>query len=894
MTEWPVMRSGLFVAFLSAGALFTAVGAVADTQPKLRLGEVEQAHPENYKVDLTLDPNREDFDGVIDIRVNIEHALPILWLNATDINVKSASVSSGRVRQTAAVIPGGDDFLGLKLADTLPPGPADVHIEYTGKFLLKQQAGIFRTEDGGNRYLLTQFEQTDARRAFPCFDEPLYKVPWQITLHVPAQDSAVSNTPIVNQHADGATKTYIFEQTKPLPSYLVAFGVGPFEYVDAGFAGKNHVPVHIVTPKGRADEAKYAAEVTATILTRLEDYFGVPYPYPKCDQVAIPISAGFAMENAAMVTYGQTIILAKPSSDTEKRRREYASVAAHELAHQWFGDLVTTSWWNDIWLNEAFASWMSSKLIAEWKPEWGSRSDDVSQKLYAENQDSLLTARKITQEIESKGDIENAFDSITYLKGDAVIGMFENWIGPDDFRDGVQRYMKRFAYRTATTGDFLDSISSASKKDVTTAFSTFLNQSGVPIVSVALHCGQNGATLHLAQQRYLPLGSKPTHDQIWDIPVCVRYGGPAADQSACTLMTAKEIDFPLTTKACPAWINANDKAVGYYRIRYEDGLLQKLVDGNVTKRLDPAERVDLIGDIRALGLSGQMPMADALALVSVVHTDPDRHVIEEAANLALTPSAHLVSADLEPKYAEFIRSSFATRAGELGWSPKQGEPDNDTLLRPQLVPAVAQQGKDSQLAQEGRKQANMWLDTQKGIDPNMLASVLNTAAYYGDGSLAERFIATWGKLDPHQQDSVLNAMFRFRDPKAIETLFNALLSGQLPSTPCGYLLFYAGADSPEARNVRFDFLQAHYDAVLKLYGDDPFVGKARLPIVGTGFCDSEAKIRLASFFTPKLDQLTGAKRTLAQVLEGIDQCMSVREAQELSVRSFLEGHQWTH
>ncbi len=839
-------------------------------------------------MELTLDPDRENFSGSIEIRINVERTVPTLWLNATNIEVQKASIEFGGRKESAAVVPGGDDFLGLNFNTPIPTGRAKVRIDYTGKFVLTQQVGIFRTEDQGNHYLLTQFEQTDARRAFPCFDEPLYKVPWQVTLHVPAQDRAISNTPVASEETTGSRKTYIFQETKPLPSYLVAFGVGPFEFVNAGFAGKNHVPVRIVTPKGRANEAKYAAEVSATILTRLEDYFGVPYPYAKADQVAIPISAGFAMENAGMVTYGQTSILAKPESDTEQRRREYASVAAHELAHQWFGDLVTTAWWNDIWLNEAFASWMSSKLIAEWKPEWGTRADDANQKLFAEDKDSLTTARKITQEIESKGDVENAFDSITYLKGAAVIGMFENWMGEESFRTGVQAYLRRYAFQTATTGDFLDSLSTASKADVTGAFSTFLNQSGVPIVSVALDCQQNTPKLHLTQQRYLPLGSKAAGDPRWKIPVCVRYETGTDEQAACNLLTEKAMDMPLHASGCPTWVQANDKAAGYYRFDYAGGLLGKLVDGDPTTRLSAAERVDLLGNALALMQSGQMPAADALALVPAFRADPERHVISGAFSLAISPRHHLVTPEVAPKYAEFIRANFQAKARELGWTPKPGEPDEAKLLRSDLVGVVAAEARDQTLAHEVESLTNQWLNTRSGIDPSMLTSALGTAAYYGDTELAERFISVWGSLDAQQQQSLLQAMFWFRDPKAVETLLQAVLSGKLPLTPASWLFFYAGRESGESRRVPFRFLQAHYEAILKLFADNPIFGKSQLPMVGQGFCDAQSKSELKSFFEPRLAELSGATRILAQVLESVDQCMAIKERQEPSVTAFLE------
>ncbi|HVW86643.1 MAG TPA: M1 family metallopeptidase, partial [Bryobacteraceae bacterium] len=356
----------------------------ADNPPKSRLSEVENIQPASYRADLTLDPEKSTFSGSITIRMEIRDPVQTMWLNQEKIRIKNAVLTFADNKKSAKVIPGGEDFVGLRFDAPIPAGPATLSVEYSGVVIEKNSSGVFRQQESGNWYIFTQFEATDARAAFPCFDEPSYKTPWQLTLHVPESDNAISNTPILSEKSAAGMKTLEFKETKPLPSYLVAFGVGPFEFVDAGRAGVNKVPVRIVVPKGKAGEAKYAAEVTATILTRLENYFGIPYPYEKADQVAIPDTAGFgAMENVGMVTYAQNILLSDPKVDRIARQRSYATVAAHELAHQWFGDLVTTAWWDDIWLNEAFATWMERKLIAEWKPEWQTRVADVSEKLFA-------------------------------------------------------------------------------------------------------------------------------------------------------------------------------------------------------------------------------------------------------------------------------------------------------------------------------------------------------------------------------------------------------------------------------------------------------------------------------------------------------------------------------
>jgi alanyl aminopeptidase len=642
----------------------------ADPQPKLRLAEVQDVSPTRYRADLTLDPDKLQFSGVIQISLDIKTPLRMLWLNATDFAVAEASLTAGGTTRRAKISPGGTDFLGLQFDETIPAGRADLRIRYTGS-VRRDSSGVFRAEDLGNSYILTQFEATYARAAFPCFDEPSYKAPWQLTLHIPAQDKAVSNTPVLREGTEGNIKTYLFKETKPLPSYLIAFAVGPLEFVDAGTAGQKHVPVRIVVPKGRREEAKYAAEVTATILTRLENYFGIPYPYEKSDQVAVPVLFG-AMENAGMVTYEQRTLLAKPASDSINRQRTYAEVAAHELSHQWFGDLVTTAWWNDIWLNEAFATW-KQKLIAEWKPEWNSRLDDVRSLLGAERADSVLSARKIRQEITSKGDIDDAFDGITYNKGAAVIGMFERWIGPGEFRKGVRTFLERYAFRNATAGDFLDSLSSASKKDVTKAFSTFLDQPGVPLLSAALDCAGKTPVLHLSQSRYVPIGSHGSPDQVWNIPVCVR-SGAGQGAGACMLMTQAKADWPLAgTQSCPQWIEANADAKGYFRVDYQGGLLNALTTGDVVARLNAAERTELMGSVQAMAIGGKLPAADALRLAEKLHDDPGRHVVSIALKAALSVEEDLVPENLLPNYRRYLLKNFQSRAQQLGWVGNAGE-----------------------------------------------------------------------------------------------------------------------------------------------------------------------------------------------------------------------------
>jgi cytosol alanyl aminopeptidase len=879
-----------FHALLLALTATALSASPANAPPKLRLAEVQKVSPLSYKVELVLDPEKEDFTGTIAISLDMQEPAQTIWLNQESISVQKAALTQQGKELPAKVLAGGADYVGFHFDSPIATGGAELSIQYSGKVLAKNNSGLFRRQDSGNWYIFSQFEAIDARAAFPCFDEPSYKTPWQLTLHIPPQDSAVTNAGIESEKTEGGSKIVAFRQTKPLPSYLVALAVGPFEYVNAGTAGKNRVPVRIVVPKGRSNQAKYAAEITAAIITHHEEYFGVDYPYDKADQVSVPDFGG-AMENPGMVTYGQSLLLAAPDQDTIDRQRSYAHVAAHELAHQWFGDLVTTAWWNDIWLNEAFADWMEQKYIAEWKPEWNSRVGAVSAKLGAESDDSLVSARKIRQPIEAKGDINNAFDSITYRKGAAVIGMFEGWMGPEDFRMGVQRYMKQYAFKTATAPDFLDSLSSVGKTNVTAAFSTFLNQPGVPLVSVSLDCTKSQPVLHLEQERYLPVGSKGSTEMVWQIPVCARYGAGDGGKSECKLITQKSTDWTLATHQCPTWVQANDKAVGYYRVQYHGSLLADLL-GSDAASLSAAERMDLIGNARAMTNGGKLPVKDTLALVEKYNADPERHVHESALWTTFDLRNNLIPVDLEPNYCRFVLRNFQAQARALGWTARPGDTDDTRLLRPALLLVVATAGGDQELAKQARDLTEKWFTDHGAVDPNVVSSMLSTAAFYGYKSLSTRFLAEYKKTnDPQVRQELRDALFWFRDRSAIEAIEQAVLAGQdIPFVEGGYLLLFDGQGEKATRKMPLEFLKAHYDAIVAampvgLMGLGP-----SLPLVGQSYCDAQSRSEVEAFFQPRLSKFPGAQRTLDQVLEAIDLCIAQTAALQPQVIAFLKNY----
>ncbi|HEY1435322.1 MAG TPA: M1 family metallopeptidase, partial [Thermoanaerobaculia bacterium] len=810
-------RSRSFPAFVVACAILAlsvpALSAPAPEPPKLRLPA--GADPAGYVVELTIDPSREAFKGFVAIDLKFKQKTSFLWLNGTALSVTKASATVADRPVGVKWVPGGDQFIGFSFDRPVGPGAVRLEIEYTGKLDESSTQGLFREKDGEDWYAFSMFESTDARRAFPCFDEPAYKVPWQLTLRIPAGTSAVSNTPIQSEStaADGG-RVVRFKKTEPLPSYLVALGVGPFDYLDAGTAGSKKTPIRIVTPRGKASQGRYAAQTTKPLLELLEAYFGIPYPYEKLDHLAVPQAVTFgAEENAGLISWSERALIAPPAEETVEFQRRQASYSAHEMAHQWFGDLVTMEWWDDVWLNESFATWMSDRTIAEWKPEWETAVERVRDRSNVMYDDTLVAARKIHQEILTSDDIVNAFDGISYQKGAAVLTMFEAWIGPAKFEAGVHAYLEAHRFASATEHDFLQAIEAASRPGVAAAFSTFLDQAGVPLVDVALECAGGQPRLALSQKRLLPLGSAGAGAERWQIPVCSRgaSGGPA--ERGCALLTAQEAPAPAPTAGCPSWLLANDGERGYYRARYRGDLLQKLLAVADTE-LTLAERVGVIRDENALAAAGAVPMAEALALVPRFASARQRETVDASLRIADDIREHLVPEDLRPNYARFVSKMYGARARELGFVGHAGENEETQLLRSDLVSFVAEEGNEANLQAEARRLSLRWLDDRSAVGADMAGKVLEVAARHGDRALFERFRDA-AKTEKVRRDRsrLLNALGSFPDPALIREALAFFLSPDLDPREA-YGILFAEVRWEQSRQIIWDFVKTNYDAVL--------------------------------------------------------------------------------
>jgi len=863
----------------SASTTAKAPDAPDERPPALRLPDT--VRPVRYRPTLTVVPDQDGFTGIIEIDLDVLAITPVLWLNAQDLQLSRAEARAGGATLPGRVLAQPRDFVGIAFERPLPPGQATLRLTYSGRVSRRDSAGVFQTEDGGRWYVSTHFEPIDARRAYPCFDEPSVKVPWQLTLRVKTGQRAFANTPIESQQddADGFT-TVRFAPTRPLPSYLTAFAVGPWERIDAGKAGEGATAVGVIVPQGLVPQAGWATEITPQIVPRLESWFGIAYPFDKLDVIAVPLGRG-AMENVGLVTYGSTLLLVPPGEDAPAFRRAQASVSTHELAHMWFGDLVTNAWWDDLWLNEAFATWMTYKALESWHPEWGAALDRVGARGRALKADSLLTARRIRQPIDSNDDMLNAFDAITYLKGASVIHMFEQFVGPEKFRRGVQRYLKAHAYSSATASDFLSDVSSEAGLDVQPAFSTFLDQPGLPLVTAQVRCEPGKRPrLELSQERYVPLGVEPTpeqREQVWQIPVCARWRGGRH----CALLAARSGSFELAARGCPTDVVANAGGAGYYHLSASEERL--LADGG--RRLVPAERVAALQDLVALSRAGKLDHGELLRVVAPLARDPDRHVVE--ATIAVASGVRdddlLREAEL-PQYRRWIRDLYAPRARQLGWTPRHGEADELKLLRAALLKVLGHAADDPTIVSEARARARAWLSDRRAVDPTVVPVALTVAAEHGDRALFdEMHTAARKEGDRHHRLLLLEAMGSFRDPAIARDAMRIALSTEFPAREA-ITLVYGATRSVEARVAAYDFVRANFG---ELAGRLPAREAAGLVAAGSALCDEAKRAEVDGFFRERMATLPGGPRRHAQAIEQLRTCAAFRAAQAPAVSRFF-------
>ena len=885
----------------AASAAPAAPASLEPPQPALRLPR--NFEPTLYTVRLAIDPARSGFDGAIAIAGTVAQRSSVIWLHGEQLKVARATAQKETAEVPLTVTPRGKDLLELRAATPLEPGPWTLALDYAGALDPVNTAGAFKQTVADHSYVYTQLEAIFARRVFPCIDEPDRKVPWKLTLDVPRQLTAVANSPVVTETPlDDKTKRVEFSTTKPLPSYLVAFGVGPFDVVDAG-ATRRGTPVRIIALARRGAEAAYAARTSARIVELAEDWFGIPYPYEKLDMLAIPITVGFgAMENAGLITYSETLILMDPARPSKERQHRWGAVAAHEVAHQWFGDLVTAAFWDDIWLNEGFASWVQQKISAQLEPAWRDAEVALDVRNRALASDALVSARQIRQPIEGTDDILTAFDRITYDKGASVLAMFEQYVGPDVFQRGVRDYLAARAWGNATSADFVAAVAKAAgpkvaalgaapdaaagSKLVTAGFDSLLSQPGAPEITATLACADGRARVELAQRRYVPPGAPaPAPGKPWILPICVAYERGGARGEACTVLerATGALQLPAGGGACPRWVMPNAAGRGYYRNAYSAAQIATLRD-EAWPALSWAERRAIFFDVAEAARRGRAPLAVALSLVPRLLAGNDRFTVGPALGLA-TQLESIVPPRLRDKYELYLRQTFGPGAEQAGFLGKDSDSLDVEETREDLLRTVGWFGRDPKLVAEAARLVERgWRD----LPPSIRAVALELAAD-ARPDLFERLLReVRTEPDRRRREELYFALAGVRDPRRQLQALGLVIDPKVDIRETLWMLF--AARSQAAFAVAQQFFRDHAAALIaRAPSSETTSPLAQLSALFTATCRADQRDAVIDYVKRMFEPLPGGPRVVRQNIEAMDHCIASRALLEPEVTAWLAG-----
>lgn len=661
--------------------------------------------------------------------------------------------------------------------------------------------------------------------------------------------------------------------------YLAALIVGNFEYVEGEADG---IPIRVYGTPGKKELGRFALESAEHVLSYYDKYFNIKYPYGKLDLVGLPDFSAGAMENTGCITFREVLLQVDEKQGSVALKKTIASVIAHEMAHQWFGDLVTMKWWDDVWLNEGFATWMSSKPLGAWKPEWNFNLDDVSDNGATLNTDSLVNTRPIHQAAETPGQIEELFDGIAYGKAAAVLRMLEAYLGEETFRAGVNAYIQRYQYANASASDFWDAQARTSKKPVDKIMPTFVNQAGAPIIDVKSQCSGSSTFVTVNQRRYYYDHEKfrVPKDELWEVPLCMK--GSAGGASKCELLTEKQGSF--TLPGCSTWVLADAGATGYYRVGYQPETVRELAH-DAESKLSAAERIGLLTDVWASVRAGREPVGDYLALAQGMAADRNRAVLEDALTRLNYIGEYLVNSNDRDSYRSWLRAYLRPILNDVGWDPKQGESDEQRTMRARLFTSLGYDARDPEVLAQARKISDAALANPELVDRELAASALRLAALTGDLAFYDKLLTTLKNAKaPEEYYNALFALPHFDDPKLMQRTLAFAISPDVRSQDALGLIT-AVMQKPAGEKMAWDFVLSHWDAVQKAGG--PFAS-AQIVAATDWFCDPQMRDQLEEFYAAH--KIEAAERTYRQSIEFIDNCIDLRTQQEPQLASWLGEH----
>src|SRR5438128_9653151 len=811
--------------------------------------------PPSYDLRLEPDLTTLTFTGDETVTLEVEEATAEIVLNAVDLAFGDATLTNarGESQRGTPIVDEAGERCRITFPTRIPPGAWRLRLAFTGT-LNDKLRGFYRSsykDPTGEARLMaaTQFEATDARRAFPCWDEPAFKAVFAVTLVIDPKLTAVSNTSVVGERVERGRKVVTFADTMKMSTYLVAFVVGELEATDAVLVGRT--PVRVWCVPGKRHLAAFGHEIGVASLRFCEDYYGLPYPGDKLDLIAIPDFAAGAMENLGAITFRETALLVDETAASHAELERVADVVAHENAHMWFGDLVTMTWWNGIWLNEAFATFMEMLAVDAWKPEWQRWSTFGVSRAAALSLDGLHSTRPIEFPVTSPRDADAMFDVLTYEKGASVLRMLEQYLGAVTFREGVRDYLRTHRFANADTGDLWAALGRSGQQPIPGVMDGCIVRPGYPVVTVSRDAG---GTLVLAQQRfnYLreplpPATAEP--EQPWQLPVQLRVyaGGQPVEERV--LLSEREARLRAGAGAEAIVVNAGGH--GFYRVRYAPDLLDALL-----KRLEtlaPIERFNLVNDAWALAVAGLMPLTAYLDLTARFREDRDRNVWS-----VLTSSLYTLNRLVEPgdrrRLEALVRDRAATAFTALGWTPRPGEDELTRQLRGDLVRALGIVGNDTGVRARAAEVYRASLADPGAVDPNVLPAVIAVLAHAGDAARYDEFLRRFrAATTPQEEQRYLYALAGFHDPALARQTLERLINGEVrtqdaPFVARGMLM------SVDTREIAWEFVKAHWDTMDRLY---PKHGMRRLAEGVTGLATPELEADVRRFFDARKPQFGG-------------------------------------
>lgn len=862
--------------------LLAASVAQASDAPRGKLPR--QVVPTSYAVDLRMDARADRYSGAVAIELEVKEATDHFFIHARGSALKDVQLVRARMAPIAAkteLVDAAGGTVRVTSPRNMEPGRWQLRLAFDAPYDQRLQ-GAYKVKTGGLDYVMTQMEPLGARNAFPSFDEPAFKTPWTFTISVPKGDTAIFNTQETGSEvlADGWVK-HSYAQTRPLPSYLIAFAVGPWEVIEFDAIAKTAlrerpIPLRGIAAKGQSQRMKYMLGETAKITIALEEYFDFAYPYDKLDLLAAPDFAYGAMENPGLITYRDSLMFADLKSATSLRRGALGT-HTHELGHQWFGNVVTMPWWDDIWLNEAFATWIAAKIVQQIYPELEADMDLVSGGIGAMGSDSLATARRIHNPVEDWTEISSTFDGITYQKGGAVLSMMERYLGKDKFRAALRAHMRKFAFDSATSLDLADSLAAQSDQPdvLRKAFASFTDQAGVPMLDTTLACADGKATLTIRQSRYAPIGATFATAAQWQVPMCVRVGRGDANSSECHLLAAAESTVTLAGDTCPDYVHPNADGAGYYRFRLDEAA-QKSLNAAFEKLNDFEQRV-LADSLGAAFSSGEVSVAQYLDAAPRFATAKQGDVITAPlGNLEWIKERVATTAQSE-RIDTMLRDIWGVKLKDLGIDHRDGDSEATKSLRVDLIGKLSDHGRPQwlvdELAVRGRKVIGLGGDGKLDADAvhrDLLGPSLRTVAQV-EGKpafdLIERHLAA--SEDSVIRGALMGALANTANP---ELLDRTLALGIGPSVKSGEMtrLFFGAANHPGNHAAIWAFVQKHYDALLN---KAPSVWQGKIAFFGSSaLCTEAGAAELQAFFADRVKDLEGGPRALAQGIEGVKLC----------------------